>query len=135
MIAFMSLNTPEIPDPRQILFILVLNKIVWFLEGSRGSDFDRWEESTNMKKFWSGSGRSGVFQIIICTLSRKVFLTKIKNIETPRNVNSHNCLIFPLKIKYFKTNSGASLPSFYLHFYGISLKKKNTVFHCLQLRQ
>ena len=48
-----------------------------------------------MKKFWSGSGRSGVFQIIVCIFSRKVFLTKMKNIEKPGNVNSHNFLIFP----------------------------------------
>ena len=76
MIPFMSLNTPEIPDPLQILFILVLNKILWFLEGSRGSDFDRSELSINIEKFWRGTGISGVFSDIKGIISRKVFFTK-----------------------------------------------------------
>ena len=76
MIPFMSLNTPEIPDPLQNFVVLVLNKMVWFLEGSRGCDFDRSELSINIEKFWSGSGLPGVFQIIEGIMPRKVFFTE-----------------------------------------------------------
>ena len=72
----MSLNTPELPNPHQNFFILVLNKTVCFLEGSGGSVFDRPRLSANIKKFQSGSGISGVFSDIICHLSRKLFFTK-----------------------------------------------------------
>ena len=72
----MTLNTPEVPDPLQNFFILVLSKVVWFFRALGGSDFDSLEVSTNMKKFWSGSGTSGVFSVIKEMISRKVFFTK-----------------------------------------------------------
>ena len=79
----MSLNTPEVPDPLQNFFILLLNEKVWVLEGPRGYDFDRLEVSTNIKKIWSGSGTSGVFSVIKEMISRKMFFTKNYNIEKP----------------------------------------------------
>ena len=99
MIPFMTLNTPEIPDPLQNFSILVLNKMVWFLDGSRGSDFERSELSTNITKFWSGSGSCGVFSVIKGMISRKVFLTKNIHIEKPSNVKSHKYSIFPDRIR------------------------------------